>query len=217
MVEAFDRSKHLPSSSPSSIHELFLTVKLRKPTHQLWWFCQALCRKRFYMWAQISVLFWRHRIDESKADLNVFPNPKQIRAKYNIPLWLYNPFCVILILLIRTQLTPRYWLYIVYNVELCFTNTWIVTVAFLTKNMMTGEMTRTNKRTAIPNACCWLAAYNSFLTISLKTTPLETFTFKQLVANNNLLLLQENSWSFVAFTHTILSLKFSKTSLRFSV
>ena len=34
--------------------------------------------------------------------------------KYNIPLWLYIPSCVIL-LLIRTQLTPRYWLYIMRN------------------------------------------------------------------------------------------------------
>ena len=33
MAEAFDRSKHLPSFSPTLIHELFLTVKLRKPKH----------------------------------------------------------------------------------------------------------------------------------------------------------------------------------------
>ena len=44
----------------------------------------------------------------------------------------------------------------------------MVTVAFLTRKMMTGEMTRTNKRTAMPNACCWLAAYSSFFTMSLE-------------------------------------------------
>ena len=37
-------------------------------------------------------------------------------------------------------------------------DTWMVTVAFLTRKMMTGEMTRTRSSTAIPNACCWLAA-----------------------------------------------------------
>ena len=46
-------------------------------------------------------------------------------------------------------------------------NIWIVAVAFLTRKMMIGEMMRTNSRMAIPNACCWLAAFSSLLTVPL--------------------------------------------------
>ena len=47
-------------------------------------------------------------------------------------------------------------------------NTWMVTVALRTRKMMTGEMIRTRRRTAMPNACCWLAALSSVFTISLQ-------------------------------------------------
>ena len=45
---------------------------------------------------------------------------------------------------------------------------WMVAVAFLTRKMMMGEMMRTSRRMAIPRACCWLAAFSSLLTVSLK-------------------------------------------------
>ena len=166
MVEAFDRSKHLPSSSPTLIHELFLTVKLRKPKHinydgfvKLYAEKDFTCELKFQFY-----IFWRHRIDESKADLNVFLNPKQIREIQHPSVALQPVLCHFIIN--KNSIDTK--ILTLYNVEFCFTNTWIVTVAFLTKNMMTGDMTSTNKSTAIPNACCWLAAYNSFLTISLK-------------------------------------------------
>ena len=44
---------------------------------------------------------------------------------------------------------------------------WMVAVAFLTRKMMMGEMISTSRRMAMPSACCWLAAFNSLLTVSL--------------------------------------------------
>ena len=58
---------------------------------------------------------------------------------------------------------------------------WMVAVAFLiqsiipgmedethlTRKIMMGEMMRTRRRIAIPNACCWFAVFNSLSTVSL--------------------------------------------------
>ena len=66
-------------------------------------------------------------------------------------------------------------------------NMWIVAVAFLrervvkwkwvkrkintnlTKKLMIGDIMRTRRSIAIPNACCWFAVFNSLSTVSLKT------------------------------------------------
>ena len=46
---------------------------------------------------------------------------------------------------------------------------WMVAVAFLTRKMMMGDIMRTSRRMAIPRACCWLAAFSSLLTVSLRS------------------------------------------------
>ena len=39
---------------------------------------------------------------------------------------------------------------------------------YLTRKMIIGDMMRTRRRIAIPNACCWFAVFNSLSTVSLK-------------------------------------------------
>ena len=39
--------------------------------------------------------------------------------------------------------------------------------AYLTRKMIIGDMMRTRRRIAIPNACCWFAVFNSLSTVSL--------------------------------------------------
>ena len=40
--------------------------------------------------------------------------------------------------------------------------------AYLTRNIIIGDMMRTRRRIAIPNACCWFAVFNSLSTVSLE-------------------------------------------------
>ena len=40
--------------------------------------------------------------------------------------------------------------------------------AYLTRKIIIGDMMRTRRRIAIPNACCWFAVFNSLSTVSLE-------------------------------------------------
>ena len=49
--------------------------------------------------------------------------------------------------------------------------------AHLTRKIMMGEMMRTRRRIAIPNACCWFAVFNSLSTVSLNRKNIQKLFF----------------------------------------
>ena len=53
--------------------------------------------------------------------------------------------------------------------------------AHLTRKIMMGEMMRTRRRIAIPNACCWFAVFNSLSTVSLNRKNIQKLFFSLLL------------------------------------